>query len=57
MLHATDFSKCLMPPPLSMNQLSFPTNITSFSKIGNALLVITEDKVYLADLLANKIQE
>ena len=53
-LNVTDFSKCLMPPPMSMLKYPFESNIVGFSKSKNNIVVVTEQKVHLIDLVQNK---
>lgn len=45
-----------MPPPMSMLQRAFETNIVAVSKNDNKLLVLTESKVHLLDLASNQIE-
>lgn len=54
-MHVTDFSKCMMPPPMSMLQYNFGQHVTGASKLLNHLLIITTEKVYIWDLVGNKI--
>jgi hypothetical protein len=56
-LHLTDLSKCLMPPPISMLQRHFESNIVAVSKSGKIVLVVTESKVHLLDLSSNQIEQ
>lgn len=53
----TDFSKGMMPPPMSMYKHLLESNILGFSKLENSVLVITENKVSLLDLYGNKIKQ
>lgn len=55
-LHVTDFSKCLMPPPMSMHQQLFSNNIVATAKKHNHILVLTEAEVLLYDAANRQVQ-
>ena len=55
LIHITDLSKCLMPPPMSMFKVDFGALVTAVSKKLHNLLVVTKDKVFLYDLIKKAI--
>jgi hypothetical protein len=55
-LHVTDFSKCLMPPPMSMYQQVFSANIVATAKRQKYILVVTEAEVVLFDAAKRQVQ-
>ena len=55
-VHATDLSRGLMPPPISMRQRQFDSWVVGTAQMGNCLLVITLRTVYIWDMAADTVQ-
>ena len=55
-IHATDLSRGLMPPPMSMKQRQFDCWVVGTAQMGNCLLVITLRTVYVWDMAADTVQ-
>lgn len=45
-----------MPPPMSMVQYDFQSNIIGIAKRQEKLSVVTEDRLYLYDMIKNVVK-
>ena len=54
-VNITDYSKSLIPPPMSMFQANFESDVLAISRKQHNLLVLTQSKGFLYDLVKQSI--